>query len=441
MWVFKNFLAIILINFTFTQIAFSQGRKLTLNGLQRHCQESGATNFDPTNLAYLTDSNQTFSYSLNVAYGNHDNNADGVIDSDKNNDGFGDLDNFRNRRVFDIFYHRSGGKRPAVIHFHGGGFSTGDKCLGYNYRSMPIKEILKAGVVYIGVNYRFLGYTNSQGKKVPYPNHQGIKVPLADGKRLIQVIRANADRYNIDKKRILVIGESAGAGIGLWNATRNDGADRSSTSRVAQQSTKPNAVMAIDAQATYDFHKWESQVFHQGSNFLYTRWRYAQYESNQTGKITNYEFDFCKFWNYAGQVTACDTPNNSIPESAINFYGHANGIKVALGYSGVGEPGAEPDLPIYQQYLNDTAKYRKQVDILGQISKDDPVMYIESLGVPDNVTAPTARDVYHSKFHGIALAYLADLNRVKNQLLIGYQRNLDQRWYRWNFIYNHIVMK
>ncbi len=256
---------------------------LSQNKLLSHCQESGSTNFDPTNLAYLTDPNQQFKYQLNRRYGNHDNDADGVVDVDANGDGIGDVDNFRNRRVFDIFYHKGGGKRPLVIHFHGGGFAAGDKCLSYNYRKMPIKEILNSGGAFMTVNYRLLGYYDNRNQAVVYETNKGLITALKDGKRLIQFIRSKASTYNIDKNKILVIGESAGAGIALWNALNDDARDPKSSSQVARQSSKPNAVMAIGAQATYDFARWETDIFHQGSNHMFTRWRYAQYSVNQNG--------------------------------------------------------------------------------------------------------------------------------------------------------------
>ncbi len=412
---------------------------LTLQKLTSHCAESGNTNFDPTNLEYLVDPSNTFSFAFNVAYGNHDNDADGVIDQDSNNDGKGDLDNFRNRRVFDILYHKTGSKRPLVIFFHGGGFAAGDKCVAYNYRKMPVKEILDAGAAFATVNYRFLGYTNSQNQKVPYDTNKGVITALKDGKRLIQVLRANANRYNIDKNRVLVMGGSAGAGIALWNSVMDDGADLSSTKIVARQSTKPNALIAIGVQSTYDFNRWENEIFHQGSNYMYRRWRYAQYAVNQNGFPTNHDFPDCRYWNYQGESIACDDPNRPIGRSAVDYYGHAGGIKAVLGYTGAGEPAAEPGTTSYQKYLDETKSMRKKVDIISMISADDPIMYLEALDVPDNVTVPTAGTVYHSKYHAIAVNYVANLVGVRNQLQIGYQRGLNQRQLRFNFINAHII--
>lgn len=393
------------------------------------------TTLDPTNLKYLTNPSRPYQYKLNVAYGNLDNNADGK--EDINTDPF----YAKNRRVYDVFYEGSiYQNRPVVMYFHPGGFNTGDKCYAYIFRVIPLKEILEAGFAFVAVNYRLGSYTK-QGKRIAYEDHPGIKIPLNDGKRAIQHLRANASKYKIDPNKIILMGESAGAGIALWNATRDDGKNPNANGLVGQQSTRVTAALIAGGQATYDYDKWETIVFGQHSNYMYRRWRYSYYGQNQNGYETNYDFPDCYYKNFKNLKFDCDDPAYSLAEAPIGFkeFTH-HGIKGSYAYKGKGNPAAEPNTQAYQLYLNETAAYRKDVDMLAQISKDDPPLYLESTGTADYVSRPVTNDIYHSKWHALTIdAYTKAMGGPVNTVWVGYQRGAgfeveDLRKKRINFI-------
>jgi acetyl esterase/lipase len=61
---------------------------------------------------------------------------------------------------------------------------------------------------------------------------------MLDGGRAVQFARSKAKEWNIDKARIAATGGSAGAGISLWLAFRDDLADPKSDDPVARESTR-----------------------------------------------------------------------------------------------------------------------------------------------------------------------------------------------------------
>lgn len=84
-----------------------------------------------------------------------------------------------------------GEPRPAIIHFHGGGWRKGSAS------EKTAVRFAEAGYVGISVGYRL-----SQQAIFPAAVH--------DGKAAIRWARANADRYGIDPDRIGLFGGSAG---------------------------------------------------------------------------------------------------------------------------------------------------------------------------------------------------------------------------------------
>ena len=95
-------------------------------------------------------------------------------------------------------------KLPAVIFVTGGGFIRGPKS---NYLQQRL-QIAEAGYVVASIEYR----------KVPtgvFPE------PLEDVKSAIRFLRANSDRYGIDKNKIAVMGSSAGGYLVAITGTTN----------------------------------------------------------------------------------------------------------------------------------------------------------------------------------------------------------------------------
>ncbi|MDA1018169.1 MAG: alpha/beta hydrolase, partial [Planctomycetota bacterium] len=144
------------------------------------------------------------------------------------------------RHAIDLYLIESERPTPLVIYIHGGGFVGGDK------RSVSaglIQSMHKAGISVAAIHYRFI-------KEHPFP------APFVDSARAVQFLRHNADRYNLDIKRFAATGGSAGAGISLWLATRDDMADPKSDDPVGRQSTRISCASVGGAQVSYDPRFW-----------------------------------------------------------------------------------------------------------------------------------------------------------------------------------------
>ncbi len=96
------------------------------------------------------------------------------------------------------------GPWPCVIWIHGGGWENGNKdgngAMGLNWRSYATASI---------------GYRLTDAG--PFP------AQIEDCKSAIRFLRANAARFNIDAKRIGVIGQSAGGHLAALVGTSGDG--------------------------------------------------------------------------------------------------------------------------------------------------------------------------------------------------------------------------
>jgi acetyl esterase/lipase len=92
----------------------------------------------------------------------------------------------------DLFLPRKGRKpRPAVVWIHGGGWRKGSRT------RCPAKFLTKEGFAVASIDYRL-----APAARFPAQIH--------DCKAAIRWLRANAERYGIDKKRIGAWGSSAG---------------------------------------------------------------------------------------------------------------------------------------------------------------------------------------------------------------------------------------
>ena len=87
---------------------------------------------------------------------------------------------------------RTSEKKPAIIYFPGGGFSSAD----YEKFIEMRFALAKAGFVVAAAEYRVV------------PNQ--FPCILEDGKAAIRFLKANADTYGIDASKIGVLGDSAG---------------------------------------------------------------------------------------------------------------------------------------------------------------------------------------------------------------------------------------
>lgn len=93
------------------------------------------------------------------------------------------------------------GGRPAVVHFHGGGWRTGDRSsLGPVVDGLglsPIEQLAEAGFVVASADYRLTGVAT-------------FPAQLLDAKAAVRWLRAHSEDYGVDPERIFAWGDSAG---------------------------------------------------------------------------------------------------------------------------------------------------------------------------------------------------------------------------------------
>jgi len=93
------------------------------------------------------------------------------------------------------------GGRPAVVHFHGGGWRTGERSsLGPVVDGLglvPLEQLADAGFVVASTDYRLTGAAT-------------FPAQLLDAKAAVRWLRVHAGDYGVDPKRIYAWGDSAG---------------------------------------------------------------------------------------------------------------------------------------------------------------------------------------------------------------------------------------
>ena len=99
----------------------------------------------------------------------------------------------RAKLKLDAYVPNGRGPFPAVIIAHGGGWEAGDKV---TYATPIFEPLAKAGFAWFSIDYRLTPQVRNADQ-------------LADLRAAIQFVRNNARRFNIDPKRIAILGESA----------------------------------------------------------------------------------------------------------------------------------------------------------------------------------------------------------------------------------------
>ena len=130
---------------------------------------------------------------------------------------------------------------PLLVHFHGGGFISGD--IRNKTSSRTAARLNASGIAYADVEYRLLPQTL-------------LTDILRDCARAIQFLRHHSNQYRLDSAKVAAYGESAGAGASLWLATRDDLANAQSRDPVLRQSSRILAAGGSGVQATYDVAQW-----------------------------------------------------------------------------------------------------------------------------------------------------------------------------------------
>lgn len=166
----------------------------------------------------------------------------------------------KTRTQFDIWLPNSNTPTGLVIYVHGGGFTSGDKDFVYTIQSggawdfpTDIRYLLQNNIAFASVRYTLLNTTGET---------EGVKKPMSDVRRALQYIRHRASDFNIDKTKIILAGNSAGAGTSLWIAFNDDFADSQNSDPVLRESSRVKGVVARETQSSYNIEeRWVNDVF------------------------------------------------------------------------------------------------------------------------------------------------------------------------------------
>ena len=125
----------------------------------------------------------------------------------------------------DVFTPKGVKQPPLIVYIHGGGWKTGDR------KSLFAKSLTADGFAVASIDYRF-------AREAKFP------AQIFDCKGAIRWLRANADRYGYDPKRIAVMGESAGGQLAVLLGTSGGVKElEGDVGGNAEQSSKVQAVV------------------------------------------------------------------------------------------------------------------------------------------------------------------------------------------------------
>jgi acetyl esterase/lipase len=122
----------------------------------------------------------------------------------------------------DVYLAKSDKPTPAVIYIHGGGWRGGSK------KGVPgwlMRFVNDGKLSVVAVEYRFTDVATHPAQ-------------VNDCLRAIQFVRQNAEKWNIDPKRLGVTGGSAGGHLSAYVALHDDVAKAASDDSVEQQSSR-----------------------------------------------------------------------------------------------------------------------------------------------------------------------------------------------------------
>jgi len=106
------------------------------------------------------------------------------------------------RQKLDIWLAGSDRPAPVLVFFHGGGLVRGRK-----FYSRLMRELHPNGVTVVAANYR-----------LAWPHGRSIADCMEDAASAVRFLRENADRWNLDRERFAVTGNSGGGCLALWLA-------------------------------------------------------------------------------------------------------------------------------------------------------------------------------------------------------------------------------
>lgn len=102
-----------------------------------------------------------------------------------------------------LYTHNVTGNRAVLVHFHGGGFSTGNGA-----RITGPQYLMDEDVVVVDVNYRLSMFGFLSFEDLDMPGNQGLKDQL----QALRWIQQNIESFGGDPNRVTLVGESAGGG-------------------------------------------------------------------------------------------------------------------------------------------------------------------------------------------------------------------------------------
>ncbi|MES2864217.1 MAG: alpha/beta hydrolase [Bacteroidota bacterium] len=222
------------------------------------------------------------------------------------------------RTQFDIWLPNSNTPTGLVIYVHGGGFTSGDKDFVYSVQSggawdfpTDIRYLLQNNIAFATIRYTLLNPTGET---------EGIKKPMSDVRRALQYIRQRANDFNIDKSKIILAGNSAGAGTSLWIAFNNELADLQNSDLVLRESTRVKGVVARETQSSYNIEdRWVNDVF---VDYNLT---WSEILANETGNIqkiygvsSNTQYESAAIDAYRSEVDMLSLMSSDDPEIWIN---------------------------------------------------------------------------------------------------------------------------
>ncbi len=143
----------------------------------------------------------------------------------------------RELQSLDIYWQESEKPLPVIVYVHGGGWAFGDKA---DVNGKP-DYFLSQGIAFISMNYR-LRWDHT------------VFDQMEDIVSVIGWIRKNADRYNLDAGRIILMGHAAGAHLVSLVATNEDFLKAAGLSLA-----DINSIVAIDT-ASFDINRLMTEL-------------------------------------------------------------------------------------------------------------------------------------------------------------------------------------
>ena len=201
----------------------------------------------------------------------------------------------------------------AVVICPGGGYGI----LAYNWEGTDVAKWFNSkGITAVVLKYRL---PNSKSNIVP------DKSPLMDAQRAIRMVRANADKWNVKKDRVGIMGFSAGGHLASTAGTHFDNGNTSATDSIERQSSRPDFMILM-----YPVITMSKATMHSGS-------RNNLIGSNPEAQLANF---------YSAEL-------NVTKETPPTFFAHATDDKAVpvenslMLYQALKDKGIPAEMHIY----------------------------------------------------------------------------------------------